>query len=141
MEKEQSVENSVLMSYDWDLQLLGDFRLLDICDTSDEEKAILAQANKYATKCNICGKNIVIDYTLPKPEDKLVFIAKGIMQYVISKLIQTIKVDAKDSDGNIAFTLVGMLDNQEPEWNICFGDKNVPLTIQVSYKTTIIKIV
>lgn len=132
----------ILKEYNWDLILHYDEKLLDICNTSQEEKSVLKQADDYATRCKIDKKDgsgiISVDYLLPT-KDKT-FLAKSINQFVTSALVDMIQINVFTNKHNIEFSYFCYLVKKLPDWHITFGLKPEALILTVDYEFSSIKV-
>ena len=133
----------LLKEFNWDLHLIYNNQLLDVCETTNQEKEEIKNIQNYATRCRIdkvqSKHTITIDYILPVKNETL--LSKGITQFVTSALIQTITIDVKNSKDELQFTLVCPLSLKCPDWHITFGTKPEVLILTCEYEASNVKIV
>ena len=133
----------ILKEFNWDLILHYDEKLLDVCNTSKQEKDVLKMADDFASRCKIDkkenGKSVIsVDYLLPTKDQA--FLAKGINQFVTSALIDIIQIDVYTPKHNIEFSYFCHLEKKLPDWHITFGLKPEALTLTVDYEISSVKI-
>lgn len=133
---------SILKEFRWELILHYDENLLDVCNTSKEEKDVLKLADDFATRCRIDkkeGKQIVsVDYLLPTKDGA--FLAKGMNQFVTSAIIDMIQIDVYTDNDAIEFSYYCYLKKQLPDWHITFGTKPDALILTVDYEISSVSI-
>ena len=132
----------ILKEFNWDLILHYDEKLLDVCETSEEEKSVLKMADDFTTRCKIDKKEdksiISIDYVLPTKDGA--FLAKGVSQFVTSAIINTIQIDVYNCKRDIEMSYFCNIVKKLPDWHITFGLKPDALILTVEYEISSIKI-
>lgn len=132
----KNVLNLEVLSEDkWNLTVVCNDALLDVLDTTAEQKEYIKNIGLLATRCKLENKKITIDFLLPATN------AKAINQLVTSAIIQTIKLEIFDNNQNLEFTVVAPLKNVVPDWHMTLGTRTDKLTITCEYETEYVRII
>lgn len=125
----------VLLEDKWNLDVICNDNILNVLETTEEQKEYIKSIGLLATRCKLENKKITIDFVLPATN------AKAINQLVTSAIIETIKLEIFDNNQNLEFTVVAPLKNAVPNWHMTLGTRPDALIITCEYETEYIRIV
>jgi len=128
--------NKLIQEFNWDLHLIYNNELLDLCNITDQEKEYFNLMVKLATRCrldnNADKKVLTLEYVIP--ETDIQNMCKAMTEFVTSALIQQIDIDIFNMEHNKLFTVFCKLKNHVPDWHITFGTKEDVLKLICEYE-------
>lgn len=141
--KDLRTVQKVLQEFDWDLHLIYDENLLDVCNIGEEEKKHFKLMSNLVMRCRIDSKDekkiLTLEYVIEETE--IAGMCRSMTEFVTSALIQQAKIDVLNRQKKKLFTINCHLKKHVPDWHITFGTKQDVLRLICEYEIENVKMV